>query len=148
MTRANFKVGSLFDESASKMTQKEIVDNLEALAYKVVNDVYTKQLTSDELAVRKSRLAEVSIKLAEIEQKRKEYLAEIKAMKQEPKQEHGTLLDEIKHRSVRVEGRLFLVDDQEANMMYSFSEDGICVDARPLAPTEKQMVMKLTKKSV
>ncbi len=53
MTRANFKVGSLFDESASKMTQKEIVDNLEALAYKVVNDVYTKQLTSDELAVRK-----------------------------------------------------------------------------------------------
>jgi hypothetical protein len=47
----------------------------------------------------------------------------------EPKLKASMLLDSIKFKSEQVR---YLVDDQEAGMMYSFDNLGVCVEARQL----------------
>jgi hypothetical protein len=40
---------------------------------------------------------------------------------------------------------LYLVDDQEAGMMYSFDNLGVCVEARQLDKKEKQTTLRAIK---
>lgn len=134
----SFRVGKHFAENFVGMDPKEVKDNLDGICYGKTEGSYTKQLTAEELANKKTDLAEVSMELAEIDELKKQYADEIKQRLLEPKAQHKSLLETIKHRTERVDGVLWLVDDQEAGMMYSFDENGVCVDARPLNPSEKQ----------
>lgn len=142
-----FRIGEHFSESFKGMPHKDVNDNLEGICYEKQEGKYTKILTQEELAERKSRLAEVSIELARIEDKKKDYMDEIKSLQMEPKADHKYLLDTIKHKSERKEGVLYLIDVQEKGMMYFFDEEGICVDARPLMPNEKQMKIRNLRKA-
>lgn len=142
-----FRVGEHYDEVFMAMDQKEIKDNLDGICYGKEEGSYTKNLTESELANKKSRLAEVSIKLSEIDDLKKKYMDEIKQLLLEPKAEHGILLGTIKHKTERAEGMLWLVDDQDEGMMYSFDVNGICVDARFLNPSEKQGKIRMLNKN-
>lgn len=68
-----------------------------------------------------------------------------KLLEKEPKLKAKSLLESIKYKSEQNFGVLYLIDDQESNMMFSFDKNGICVDARPLAKDEKQLKMKTLK---
>ena len=142
-----FRIGEHFAENFKGMAPKEVKDNLEGVCYEKQEGSYTKILTQEELAERKSRLAEVSIELARIEEKKKDYMDEIKVLLVEPKADHKQLLEAIKHKSERKEGALYLIDVQEKGMMYFFDEEGVCVDARPLMPNEKQMKIQPLRKA-
>jgi len=137
-----FTIGEHYSEAFKSMQQKEVVDNLEGICYMKKEGGYTKILTQDELAERKSRLAEVAIALARIEEKKKEYMDEIKEMLTEPKADYSELLTTIKHKTERCDGMLYMIDEQEIGMMYSFDNNGVCVDARPLLPNEKQTKLR------
>ena len=142
-----FRIGEHFAENFKGMAPKEVKDNLEGVCYEKQEGSYTKILTQEELAERKSRLAEVSIELARIEDAKKDYMEEIKTLQTEPKASHKYLLETIKHKSERKEGTLYLIDVQEKGMMYFFDEEGVCVDARPLMPNEKQMKIQPLRKA-
>lgn len=143
--KPTFKLGQPMDEAFNKMSPQEIKDNLEAVMYGKEEGEYTKNLNEAELGVAKTDLADVSLVIARLEQKKKDFMAELKAELAEPKAQHKVLLETIKHKSIRKEGILWLVDDPENGMMYKFDENGICVDARPMLQSEKQRVLRQMK---
>lgn len=148
MSTSKFKVGEHYDEAFKGMTPKEIIDNLEGLAYGKEDGVYNKKLTSEELAVAKHNLADVSISIAKIEQEKKDAMDEFKDRLKEPTATKKELIEAIKLKSVRKEGILYYVDDQEDGMMYIFDEQGICIDERPLLAKERQTKMRQINKNV
>jgi len=133
-----YKIGQHFDNSFKGLSEKEIWDNLEGIADKVEEGHYTKALTPEELSEKRAALGDVSISLAKFEQKKKDFMAQLKADMAEPLSEKAELIDAIKHKSVNLEGRLWLVSDQEEGLMYKFDHNGLCVDVRALLPTERQ----------
>ncbi|WP_456867556.1 hypothetical protein [Galbibacter sp. BG1] len=138
-----FRIGEIYDSSFKSMTKKDIEDNLTGVCYSVEEKEYTKNLTTEELAEKKTELSEICIQLAQLEEKKKELMDEIKTEIKKPKNTQALLLDTIKHKSERVFGKLFLIDDQEAGLMYYFDNTGICVDMRVMSPQEKQSKIKL-----
>lgn len=96
-----YKLGQPMDEAFNGMKPQEIIDNMESVCYGKEEGEYTKNLTEAELGVAKTEFADVGIKIAKIEQKKKDFMAEIKAELAEPKAEHKVLLETIKHKSIR-----------------------------------------------
>lgn len=138
----NFKVGQLYSESFNGMPAKEIIDNLEGQAYKMEERDYTHALSDQEVAQRERELGRVSIEIKKIEDEKKEMVDEFKQRLKVPNDSKEALLDAIKFRSERKFGKLYLIDDQDSGNMYSFDENGVCVDVRPLTPQEKQTIIR------
>lgn len=141
----NFKIGQHYDESLKTMQPAEIKDNLEAIAYGVQEKSYTKNLTEEEIVERKDEYSEIAIQLSEIDAQKKEILERFKNQIKEPKLKASMLLESIKFKSEQKHGLLFLVDDQEDGMMYSFDTLGVCVEVRPLLKEEKQTRLRTLK---
>lgn len=147
MKAPDFIVGDVYDEGIASLPKESRIDNLESISYSVKEIGYTKNLTDDELAEKKTSLAEVSIELNELEEEKKRLTEEIKLQMKLPKQEKMILLQTIKHKTEYRNGTIFSMDDQEAGVMYLFDSDAVCVEVRPLHKEEKQMVLKMTKKT-
>ena len=141
-----FKLGQIFDPSFEKLSPNEKLQNIDAVACKVIEGSYTKVLTQDELGIAKSDLADVSIKIAHLMEQKKAKMAEYTELLNKPKTESAELIEMIKHKSVRMDGLIYLVDDQESGTMNIFDKNAICVDSRPLSPTERQTTMKAIRK--
>lgn len=137
-----FKVGQVYDPQFEKLPPSEIVLNLEGISYDIVVSEYTQNLTPQQLTQKRAELAEAVIKLKEIENRKKKAMEEFKAEASKPKSDCNELLDVIKHKSERVYGKLFMIDDQEEGLMYFFNEHAICVDVRAMLPSEKQIRLK------
>lgn len=138
MSKSQHQIGQVFDPLFNNLKPSEIKENLDAMAAKVIDGEYTKNLTKEELNVAKSELADVSIEIAKIEKAKKEAMEDFKQQFKEPKRKHKDLLEAVQFKSVRKTGILYLIDDQDAGMMYSYDENGICVDSRALLPQERQ----------
>lgn len=135
---SEFKLGELYTNAFEGMPEKEIQGNMEGVSYAIEEKEYTHNLTPDELALKKSELAELRITIENIMAEKKEAMAEYNEKLKGPDKIYRNVLDAIKHKSERKQGRLYLVDDQANGMMYYFDSHGICVDARALKPQEKQ----------
>ena len=138
MSKPQFELGKHYDESFKGLSPRELTDNMESLAYGKEDAIYTKKLTKEELDVAKSKLADVSIAIAKIQEDKKEAMDEFKEMLKDPNISHKELIEMIKFKAVSVSGILYEVDDQEAGLMYKFDTNAICVDVRALLPTERQ----------
>lgn len=141
----NFKIGQPYDPAFRVMQPSEIKDNLDAVAYGLVEKSYTKNLTEEEIIELKDEYSEIAILLSEIEAQKREVLEKFKNQIKEPKLKASMLLESIKFKSEQKHGTLYLVDDQEAGMMYSFDVLGVCVEARQLDKKEKQGVLRAIK---
>lgn len=141
----NFKIGQLYDQALRTMQPSEIIDNLEAVAYGIQEKSYTKNLTEEEIVERKDEYSEIAIQLSEVATQKKEAMDRFKELIKEPKLKASMLLESIKFKSEQKHGQLFLVDDQEDGIMYSFDTLGICVEVRPLTKEEKQTKLKALK---
>ena len=141
----NFKIGELYDPQFKGLSAVEREQNLEGICYEVKEESYTKPLTEEDLAERKTELAEVSINISELELEKKEISAKLRAKIKEPKIERARLLENIKHRSEHMKGKIFLIDEPETGMMYYFDKEGVCVHARPITPSEKQTKIRTLK---
>lgn len=135
-------VGELYDKAFETMSQQERIDNLEAIAWGLEERSYTKNLSPEEVTERKDEYSQVALKLDEIAVKKKEFLDKLKLQEKEPKESAKILLRAIKYKSEQKYGKLYLVDDQEKGLMYSFDVTGTCVDVRPLTKEEKQLKLK------
>jgi len=142
---SNFKIGQHYDPAFRTMQPSEIKDNLEAVAYGLTEKSYTKNLTEEEIIERKDEYSEISITLSEIATQKKEANERFKLLAKEPKAKSSIILESIKFKSEQKHGTLYLVDDQEAGMMYSFDNLGICVEARQLDKKEKQTTLRAIK---
>ena len=137
-----FEIGQVYDQSVADLPLQQRKDTLESMCYNMTEGKYTKQLNDEELAEKKSTLAEISIQIAEIEEEKKDAMKEFKTRLEVPTTVKVELLGAIKHKSEYREGILFHIDDQETGMMYIFDDNAECVDIRPLRREEKQIKMK------
>lgn len=141
----NFKIGQHYDEALRTMQPSEIKDNLDSIAWGIQEKSYTKFLTDEEVIGRKDEYSEIAISLSEIATQKKEAMDRFKLLIKEPKVRASMLLESIKFKSEQNHGLLYLVDDQEDGMMYSFDTLGICVEVRPLTKEEKQTKLRALK---
>jgi hypothetical protein len=142
---SNFKMGQHYDHAFKTMQPSEVKDNLDAIAYGLQEKSYTKNLTEEEVIERKDEYSEIGIYLSEVAAQKKDAMERFKNEVKEPKAKSSLLLQSIKFKSEQKFGKLYLVDDQEDGMMYSFDELGICVEVRPLTKEERQTKLKAIK---
>ena len=137
-----FEVGEAYSQEFLNLSDESKKDNLEGLAYSVKNETYTKILSEDELIDRREKLSDVCIDIDIVEVQKKELMDEFKERLKTPKETKAELLTAIRFKSESRTGNLYHIDDQENGFMYIFDEDAVCVESRPLKPTEKQAKIK------
>lgn len=139
-----FKLGQLLP-NFSGLNPKEIEDNLELNCYGKEEGSYQKNLSEAELGKAKSDYADVGISISKIETEKKEAMDEFKRQLITPKAKQANLLKMLKHKSIEMEGILYLFDDVDNGMMYKVDESGVIVDVRPMQQKEKQTVIRQLK---
>lgn len=142
-----FKIGTYLDPDFADLDKRTINDTLDSLCYDKSEGPYTRNLTEDELTIVKDNLAEISIKIAELEKERKRIMDEMRSSIKDKKEELATFIDNVKFKTEHLEGVLWWVDDPETKTMYFFDDQGICVDSRPLLASEKQTKIRNLKKA-
>lgn len=127
-------------------TNADRVEILSDSAYGSCEFNYAKVLSSDELLEFKDTLTSVMIELSKVE----DQLAEVKAdfsQKIKPLKERSKdLIQTLKHGSINVTERVYLMDDQDNNLMGYYNDRGILVHTRPLKAEERQLkIMSIAK---
>lgn len=99
---------------------------------------YYRDLTPDELDVKREELSENLIKISEfddiLEEQKTEYKSKTKPLKLENKE----LLEEVKTRKAKVDGILFHLANHTEGVMETYNESGEFISSRRLRPDEKQ----------
>lgn len=99
---------------------------------------YPKVLNEDQLSNLKDDLMKDSVNLAKLDEKRKEFLTEIKAKVKPLKQNVAITLTKLRSKVEEVEEEVYLIADQEEGMMGYYNRDGLLVHQRVLLPEERQ----------
>ena len=99
---------------------------------------YTRHFSPDELNQKREELAEVSIKIAEIEEAKKEAMSSFKEQLKPFEENKKTLLNELKHKSEYVNDECFKFIDHEERMVGYYDKYGVLVSSRPIMPQEMQ----------
>ena len=125
-------------EQLQEMTAGERAAFLQDNAYNVEEGGYFRRMTPEELSHVEKTFSEEAIKLQSIEDEFNGVKAEYKGKIDSKKEENNALLDKIKQKGEFKNGKTFLFDDQENNVMYIFDETGAMVNFRELRKEEKQ----------
>lgn len=104
---------------------------------------YMKQFTPEELAEMKSALAELSIKINDIETEKKLVVDEFKERLKPLGNAFGETLTNIKNKAEYVTENTYKFLYEDERMVGYFSKDGVLVEARPMRPEEMQRDMFL-----
>lgn len=120
------------------LSKKDRVDNLQTMAHSVEETTYYRQLTPSELEVRQEKFIANTMKINDLETKKKSFVATTTSEQKPLKIESVELLQTLQTKSEKVEGVLYHIDDQDEGMMNSYDEDGNLVSSRRLRPDEKQ----------
>lgn len=120
------------------LSKKDRLDNLQAMAHSVEETTYYRQLTPSELEVRQEKFIANTMKINDLETKKKSFVATTTSEQKPLKIESVELLQTLQTKSEKVEGVLYHIDDQDEGMMNSYDEDGNLVSSRRLRPDEKQ----------
>jgi predicted transcriptional regulator len=99
---------------------------------------YMKQFSPEEITEMKNRLSDLSIKLNDVEEERKELVKELTDIAKPIKQENKGLLKNIKHKAILVNEDCYKFIDQENNSVSYYNAIGDLVSSRPMLPTERQ----------
>lgn len=111
---------------------------LEANCDKVEDYGYMKRFQPDEIDHRKTLLAEISIKIAELEEAKKKAMDEFKALLKSPGEEKAELLQDLKNGASFVKELCYKFVYHDEDMAVYYNADGEMVSSRPLFPEEKQ----------
>ncbi|WP_121665264.1 hypothetical protein [Mesonia aquimarina] len=99
---------------------------------------YPKALDANELSKLKDDLTSESIKLAKLDEERKEFLTGLKSKVKPLKASVSANLQKIRSRVEEVEEEVFLMADQEEGMMGYYNAKGELVYQRVLLAEERQ----------
>jgi len=123
-----------------ELSGRELLDLLEANSDDAEERTYYVPLSEEEIIDRKDKFADLSIKLARIEEKKKMAMDEFKMEMAPLIEEKGILLNEIKLGAREEEGVLFKFIDYEQSMVGFYNQLGILVDTRPAMQDERRQL--------
>jgi len=132
-----------------KILGQEIKDEKERLAYFKANcqgieeKGYMRQFTPDEIDSKKTELAELSIKMNDIDIEKKQVMDDFKERLKPLGQQVGTLLENLKQKAEFVTEDTYKFIYEEERMVGYFNADGNLIEARPMKMEEMQKTMFL-----
>ncbi len=102
---------------------------------------YSKMFTSEELAKQRETLTEVSIKIADIEEEKKQVIDNYREQLKPLQVEKAEAISNLKSKSQVVTEDCFKFLDEESRMVGFYNKEGILVNSRPAFPNELQKTM-------
>lgn len=105
---------------------------------------YLKDLTDEELDVKRETLTTNCIKVFRLEKELKEIKDGYKDRMDPLKEETRELAEQVDTRKELVTGEIFNYPDYEESVMYTFDERGEFVSSRRLDPKEKQLPIPMS----
>lgn len=99
---------------------------------------YFRDLTAEQLDIKRETFVDNSIKLSQLEDELAAYKESYKQQMKPLKDENKGLQTQIKLRKEQFDGVLFHIADHENGIMETFDENGDFVSSRRLKPNEKQ----------
>lgn len=96
-------------------------------------------IPSDELEEMKERFITKSVDLKQMEDEKAEMMIYFKERMNPLKKDIKELVGDIQNEFHEINTTVYLLDDQDDNLMRYYLEDGTEVFSRPLRPDEKQM---------
>lgn len=105
-------------------------------ADEVVEMDYSKAFDADELAKKKTELAEKSIRISDLEEAVKDYKAEVNLELKPLKEDRKILLGDIKAKSRIVREKCYKIVDSDERMACFYNAEGVLVSSRPATKEE------------
>lgn len=102
----------------------------------IKNYPYVRKLTEEELDGKAHQLAEASIQLEEIDERKKELLAEIKEERAPIARTSKELIQALKNKVEEFNDTVYLFKDDDR--AYIYAPDGTLIEDRKLRPDERQ----------
>lgn len=99
---------------------------------------YFKQLTQEEMDIRREQLADNSIKYFEHSEELKEIKSQFKEKMEPLTRSNQQIMQELKTGQAEVEGEIFKVPNYDDNMMETYNAEGDMISSRRLLPNERQ----------
>lgn len=104
----------------------------------IVERSYTRKFEQHEVNARREELENVSIQVAELEDKLAEIRADYKGRIKPLLERRGLILDELKARGEYVKGDCFKFVDVDEGKTAFYSPGGYKLEERPITPEERQ----------
>lgn len=120
------------------LTQNEILDNLKAMAYKQENLTFQKRFQPEEIEQFKDKYFVKKSEVDLIDKEFKEQQEAYKHKKAIAEKEVENLRQYIKTGGFDTNEIVYLIDDQENNIMTTYDCQGNFISSRPLLSNEKQ----------
>ncbi len=133
----------LFAEYSATEREQMLRDNADAIEIKG----YMKPFTDSELREKKDDLAKSVIEIAQIEQEKKEAVAEFKARLKPLRNDKTRLLEQIKNKAEFVKEDCFKLVNQEEGMVGYYNANGELIESRPIRADERQATIFQMKKT-
>lgn len=99
---------------------------------------YSKTFTPEELAKQREDLTDAAIKLADIEEQKKEANAHFKELMKPLEQKKAVAIKNLKDKAMFVEEDCYKFFDEETKMVGFYNKEGDLVSSRPAFPDELQ----------
>lgn len=119
-------------------SKEEIANILQANADRIEESTYFKELSNEELDIKRETLTARVITLSEMDDQKKEFMSALKDRAKPLIEEKAVLLKEIKHRRTEVKGIVYHSANHESGFMETYSADGEFISSRRLLPDERQ----------
>lgn len=99
---------------------------------------YSKAFSPEELAKQREDLTDAAIKLADIEEQKKEANAHFKELMKPLEQKKAVAIKNLKDKAMTVEEDCYKFFDEETKMVGFYNKEGDLVSSRPAFPDELQ----------
>ena len=102
---------------------------------------YSRVFTPEELAKQRELLTDASIKLADIEEQKKDVLSKYKEQAKPYAEQRAKAIDNLRTKSETVTEECFKFFDEDTKMVGFYNKEGHLVSSRPAFPNEMQKTM-------
>ena len=102
---------------------------------------YSRQFSPEELALQREMLTDSSIKIADIEEEKKQVMDGYKEQLKPLQQEKAEAIGNLKSKSQVVTEECYKFLDEESGMIGFYNREGNLVSSRPAFPNEMQRTM-------
>lgn len=130
---------AIFQEVPEESREQYIRDN--AVAFEEVG--YMRRFTSDELSIFKSDLSETSIEQNDLEEERKQLVADLTKKIKDLQAERKVLLRRLKLKAEHVKETCFKFHNEQTRTVGYYNSLGELVYSRPMEKEEMQLIMPL-----
>lgn len=117
----------------------DIKQQLHSMSYAEDTMGYLKPFSTEEMHFHSANLSQIAIKRRTLENELKTISDEFKNKIKMLSGQFNETLTGISNKGVQVEGKVFLLDDQENKLMHYYDEEGNHISSRPLLPSERQL---------